>query len=440
MANYKDKLNDFFDDAAPDQGADETRVFDSKNLDQVSAEVGNTTDAGDGNKKELPFKKLDPIVEKMKSGKKEKKNKNSKNSKNSSEEGPVPVRFRKDRHTGIVGGILYFVFVVAISALLAGFGWLAATDVLALGKTEEAVEVTIPDEYDADTIADILFDKGLIKYKSLFKFYGGLSSTPLDEKVQPGTYRLYTNFDYRAIVNGLTPAGAERIPVDVTIPEGYTMRQIFTLLDERGVCKADKLWDAAANYDFDYEFLDKTTLGEEKRLEGFLFPDTYEFYLSQDPEAVIKKFLSNFNSRFDDDLREQAESMGYTVKEIVTVASMIEKEAAGDSDRATIASVIYNRLESEGFPYLQFDSTINYIIAETGEEFSTEIDSPYNTYTHEGLPAGPIANPGMAAIRAALEPEDTGYYYYALGADGEHHFFRSSDGFLEFINSDEYAG
>ncbi|MBQ6539887.1 MAG: endolytic transglycosylase MltG [Oscillospiraceae bacterium] len=440
MANYKDKLNSFFDDDAPDKGADETRVFDSQSFDAVSAGIEEIPELSKEKKSGFSIKDSMARLTQRSPKKRAARENKEKKGKKKTGESDFPLRFRNDRHTGIVGGILYFVFVVALSALLAGFGWLAATDVLALGKTEEAVEVTIPDEYDSDTIADILFDKGLIKYKSLFKFYGGLSKTPLEERVQPGTYRLYTNFDYRALVHGLTPAGAERIPVDVTIPEGYTMRQIFRLLEERGVCKATKLWDTAANYDFDYEFLDKSTLGNEKRLEGYMFPDTYEFYLSQDPESVIKKFLSNFNNRFDKKMRELAEEKGYSVSDIVIVASIVEKEAVGDIDRATIASVIFNRLNNEGFPYLQFDSTINYIINETGQEFSTEIDSPYNTYKYEGLPAGAISNPGMACINAALEPEDTGYYYYALGKDGVHHFFRSSDGFLDFVSSDEYAG
>ena len=353
-----------------------------------------------------------------------------------------PVRFRDDRRTGIIGGILYFVFVVGVSALIASFMWMATTDVLALGKPEETVEVRIPEGFDTETVTNELFNRGLIKYRWLFRFYAGLSSTPLEEKIDPGTYKLYTNYDYRALVAGMTESAGEKVYLNVTIPEGYSIRETFALLDSKGVCEADKLWDAAANTDFDYDFLEGLPKGDRKRLEGFLFPDTYEFYMDQPANDVIKKLLSNFDDRFSNKYRERAEEMGYSIRDIVTVASLIEKEAAGDADRAQIASVIYNRLDSDWFPFLNFDSTIWYIVRETGMEFSDalESDNPYNTYTQYGLPAGPIANPGLAAITAALYPADTNYYYYALDIYGEHQFFNDYDDFLWFTNSEEYGG
>ena len=126
--------------------------------------------------------------------------------------------------------------------------------------------------------------------------------------------------------------------------------------------------------------------------------------------------------------------------DVLKVASLIEREAGSDEERATIASVIYNRLESDSFPYLGLDSTIHYAIAGTDGEFSTELDSPYNSYTNAGLPPTPIANPGMSSIKAALNPDDTDYYYFALSISVTHEFFTNSDSFYAFINSEEYAG
>ncbi|MGM9522533.1 MAG: endolytic transglycosylase MltG [Oscillospiraceae bacterium] len=376
-----------------------------------------------------------------------------------------PVRRGRTKRTGCLGGIMMFLFVICISAVLACVGWMAATDVLGLDSEDAVVEVTIPksifsDEErekegeggekelktvsvaDIDCVTDVLYEQGLIKYKWLFKIYAKFSTA--DEKIKAGTYELNLNYDYRALVNGMTPSGGIRVTTDVTIPEGYTITQIVTLLSDSGVCDKNELLDALANYDFDYDFLDDSTLGDPKRLEGYLFPDTYTFYVGDTATRVINKLLTNFDNKWTDEFDTKAEALGYTMHEVLTVASMVEKEAGGDSERATIASVIYNRLENPGTQgtvgLLQIDATIYYVIADTGEAFSTEIDSPYNTYMYEGLTPGPIANPGLASIKAALDPDSTSYYYYALGKDGLHQFFQTYNGFQNFINSNEYGG
>lgn len=342
----------------------------------------------------------------------------------------------RNRRSGCLGGILYFVFVLAVSMVLASAGWIASTDVLALGKTAGEVAVSVPEDFEISDVTDMLYENGLIKYKSLFKLYATYSHA--DEKIDPGTYVLNTNYDYRALVTGMTSSGGTRIEVSVTIPEGYTMEQIFTLLEENSVCFKSKLYEAAETYDFDYDFLDGP--GDALRLEGFLFPDTYTFYMNDTPERVISKLLGNFNNKFNAEYKARAEEMGYTPRDIITVASMIEREAGSEDERAEIASVIYNRLNSGSFTHLQIDATIYYAMALTGKDFSLDLDSPYNTYVCEGLPAGPIANPGMNSIFAALYPESTDYYYYALRTDGVHEFFSSERAFNNFINSDQYGG
>ena len=333
---------------------------------------------------------------------------------------------------------MLFGFILAVSLVLASLGWLAATDVLALGKADSVVEVTVPRDYTIDSVSDVLHDAGLIKYKFLFKLYAKFSHA--DTKISGGTYQLNTNFDYRALVVGMTKSGSAKVEVEVTIPEGYSMKKIFELLEENSICYAEDLWKTAAEHDFEYDFLSSDTLGQEKRLEGYLFPDTYKFYMNDRPERVIDKFLSNFNNKFTDEMWAQADELGYTVREIVTIASIIEREAAAGDDRGDMASVIYNRLNSGDLKYLQMDSTIDYVIDATGEDFSTDIDSPYNTYKYPGLPEGPISNPGIASIQAALNPNNTSYYYFALGKDGVHHFFNSYSAHEEFVSSSEYAG
>lgn len=237
------------------------------------------------------------------------------------------------------------------------------------------------------------------------------------------------------------------------LPEGATCAQIFALLEKNGVCTAEKLGESAANTQFDYWFLEDIPYGETNRLEGFLFPDTYDFYVNDDPDRVLEKLLSNFNRKFSDDASAQLETLntalaerwtakGYdesyieahrmTIYDLVTVASMIEKETASAKESSTIASVIYNRLcDPANYPYLNVDATIVYALggvdgALTYED--TQIDSPYNTYNRTGLPAGPISNPDLSSISAALNPADTSYYYYALDdSTGLHHFSESYD-------------
>jgi UPF0755 protein len=236
----------------------------------------------------------------------------------------------------------------------------------------------------------------------------------------------------------MTPYSGGALTVKVTFPEGLNMRQMFLLLEENGVSDFDELMDAASTYKFKYSFLEDLDGGDASRLEGYLFPDTYQFYLMDDPENVIGRFLRNYATRIDEDIRYDIEHSGYTEHQILIMASIVEAEAANDTERGKIASVIYNRLRDWPEPYLGMDSTVYYGAYLLDTTFSVELDSPYNTYKRTGLPKGPICNPGMNSIRAVLYPEETNYYYFATGVDGINHFFETEEGFTEFINSDQY--
>jgi len=350
-----------------------------------------------------------------------------------------PLRGRREKRTGCVGGILFAVFVICVSVVLAVVLWFGATDVLALGKQQRAVTVVVPRGFDVDYITDMLYDNDLIKYKGLFKLYTKFSSG--FDNIVPGQYLLDGQYDYRALINGMTKRGAVRVTKDIVFPEGMTADEIFQKLENEGVCFADELWAAAQNTDFDYDFLESAPpVGEKLRLEGFLFPDTYTFYVNDTPERVLGKFLDAFNARVTNELRSSAEETGHTLLEILTIASMIEREAGSDTDRPLIASVIENRLNI-GQP-LQIDATIYYAMWLEGiptSGFSTTIDNPYNTYRAAALPPGPIASPGLKSIKAAIEPAQSNYFYYALHKDGEHKFFETYAEQQEFIRSDEYA-
>ena len=354
---------------------------------------------------------------------------------------------RKKKGFSLLGTLLYVAFVIGVSTLLAAVGWVAANDVLALNKAEHSAIITLPEDIftekevtvetdegeetrtievvDLDYVSDQLVENGIIEFKLVFRLFSVFSNA--EEKMTPGTYQLDTDMDYRAIVTNLGSNSASRQLATVTIPEGYTVDQIFQRLEESGVSTVEKLQDMAATHDYAFSFLQEIPLGDYHRLEGYLFPDTYEFYMGEDPKTVINKMLVNFDRRFTDEMRAEAQEKGYTVRDMVIIASMIERETDG-SDRATIASVIFNRWQNTGAEtagYLGVDATLVYALGRTITSEDYTADTPYNTYTNQGLPPGPISNPGMASILAAMEPEETNYYYYALGGDGTHSFFRT---------------
>ena len=364
------------------------------------------------------------------------------NPRHSREESAAPQR-RSSRRRGSSGraasfAVLYVVGVIGASVLLACLGWIAANDVLALNKEEKTVTITITEDESFGDVVNRLKDEGLIEYKWLFRLFAAFTGG--DDKVTMGTYTLNTDMDYRALLAGMSMSSATKGEVTLTIPEGYTVSQIFQLLEDNGVSTVEDLEEQAANHDYAFSFLQDIPLGDPNRLEGYLYPDTYTFNTPHSALYAINKMLVNFDARFTEELRSQVEETGYTIREILTIAALIERETDG-TDRDRIASVIYNRLDNPDAGtqgYLQIDATLSYI---NGGKVPTnadrEIDSPYNTYLYKGLPPGPIANPGMESIQAALNPADTDYFYYALGDDEVHHYFRTYNELQNFISSQE---
>lgn len=375
---------------------------------------------------------------------------------------PSAAAAKNENKSGLAGGALYFLFVISVSIILACLAWAAATDVLGFKSSDTVAqitldkdrftyqEVTVTDDdgntktkkvhyADMSYVADQLKDNGIIKYKWLFKLFGSVYNA--DEKIDPGTYELKAIYDYKALVKKMTSGSAAMVTKKITFPEGYTMRQIFKKLNAEGVCDYDELMDAAANSTFNYSFLEGTEKGDANRLEGFLFPDTYEFYEGMPAATAINKLLEVFHYKMTAEMLEWQEESGYTMREIVTIASMIEKEAANDTEQYTIASVIYNRLKKD-WP-LQIDSTTLYEYPDHEGAPTAEMlakDSPYNTRISKGLPPSPICSPGITSIRAALQPSSTNYMYYALNtATGQHEFFKTADAFNAFVATQNYG-
>lgn len=360
---------------------------------------------------------------------------------------------------------VWLLIVVAIGVTLGRMIWVIAADVLAFGKEDQVITITIDDDDTLDDVTDKLKNAGLIRYPAVFKLYADLTDVVEENAISPGTYDLNTMYDYNALVDSMHEYSPAREVVEIMIPEGYNCAQIFSLLEEKGVCTVAELEAYAANGELDdYWFLDGVERGDKYCLEGYLFPDTYKFYTNDDPERVLEKFLDDFDYRFTDLMKERItelnnhltsimSSKGYseeeiqkklvTIREIVIIASLIEKETADDSESYKISSVIYNRLYDWSYPpYLNIDAALVYAL--NGKEVLTEedkqLDNPYNTYLYMGLVPGPIANPGLNSLNAALLPEDTNYYFYALDPDINKHHFSSTqsehDNFLASLEDD----
>ena len=327
--------------------------------------------------------------------------------------------------------LVWLALIVVIGVTAGRMLWICAADVLAFGREDKQVTITI---YEADTMEDItekLHKNGLIRYKSLFNLYASISDA--EEDIKPGIYDLNTRYDYHALVNFMSPRSSREV-ITLTIPEGYTSKQIFALLEENRICTAVDAAAYAANGELnDYWFLEGVERGSENCLEGYLFPDTYEFYKNSTPREALQRMLNNFEIKFDEEMRGQIETLNskltkdYTVREITIVASLIEKESAAPGESPNIAGVIYNRLFNWGNnpSYLNIDASIVYALDGktdlTREDL--QIDHPYNTYTNIGLTPGPISNPGLSSLKAALNPESHNYYYYVLNpSTGMHQF------------------
>ncbi len=437
------------------------------------------------------------------------------------EEPPVEKRRPKKKREYWLWGLpqlassfIWLAIIITIGVTVGRIVWMCAADVLALNREPIATTVTVQDGDNMDAIAQKLKDAGLIRYPGLFKLYANI--TDAQEKIIPGTYEFKAQsdsgetmlYDYMALVTVLSPRHSSMVIVDdLRIPEGYTSAQIYELLEAKKICTAAEmehfltvqmtvaeegqtLTEAQKEDNAlvkqreklfkKYWFLEGETLEGKYALEGYLFPDTYDFYENDDPARVFEKLLNAFNVAVTDKMKDNLTKLNewteemmkkngygdsyikehrYTIREIVIIASMIEKESASTVESFAISSVIYNRLNNaKKYPTLDIDATLIYSL---GRQELTEADkadetNPYNTYKNSGLPPTAICNPSQNSLAAALDPEETVkmddegepildkngnttrvyYYFYAYNPDtGRHHFSQTYNEHQKFLDS-----
>lgn len=304
----------------------------------------------------------------------------------------------------------------------------------------EPVTFTIEQGMGSSAIADRLQEEGLIRNSLLFKGY--LRYVGEGSRFMAGTYEAAPGISYDELIARLNAGDVvKEETVTFTIPEGFTAKQIADRLAaawEQEVSVFRTLLDTG-------EGLEEPAVlgipaGEDlrHRLEGYLFPETYELKKDSTPEQVVQAMMTQLERKLDSipDWEEKLAERGLTLHELLTVASLVEREVVVDSERALVAGVIYNRLE-EG-QMLQIDATVQYVLEQPKERLlykDLEVESPYNTYLHEGLPPGPISSPGLSSIEAALSPEASDYFYYVTKKDGtqEHLFGKTYQEHLDNI-------
>ncbi len=327
-------------------------------------------------------------------------------------------RFEEERARKNRRMLIRAIISIGVAALVI-FGGYFYADYIPKGKGETVV-VTIPKGAGTVRIAKELKNNNLINSEGFYRIMSKLRG--VDSKYNFGKYEIARGAGYEKIFKILTQPSTNIDAVRVTIPEGYEIYRIADLLEEKGLIDKDKFYYLVDYGTFDYDFV-KEIPQRPSRLEGYLFPDTYEF-VPNDEYGIINEMLGRFEQVFSK-YKDEIDKTGMTMDEIITLASIVEREAQGDVDRDKVASVFHNRIKSADYPYLQSCATVQYVLKERKPVLSladTKIDSPYNTYINKGLPIGPIASPGEKSIAATINPADTDYLFFVMGSDGKHHF------------------
>lgn len=293
------------------------------------------------------------------------------------------------------------------------------------------VKIIIPSSSSTTKIGEILYENGLIKNQLIFKYQ--VKTKGVGGKLKAGEYTLSTGMNLDDIIDNLTKGGKSRNTVRFTIPEGYELKQMAEKLSNEGIVNKDIFLQLAShkeNFEDKYTFLKE--IDDKQSLEGFLFPSTYEIYVGSTEEEIIEKMLDEFEKVYKEDVEPKLKDLNLTLNEAVTLASIVEREGKVNEERPLMSAVFHNRL-NKGM-MLQSCATVQYILGERKEVLTNEdtrIESPYNTYIHEGLPPAPIASPGEASLIAAVNPADVDYLFFVLTGNGTHTFTKTYEEHLK---------
>lgn len=327
--------------------------------------------------------------------------------------------------------IVWVLAVLCISVTLSIFALRSMNDLVGFSKESHEIQVTIPEGSSLSDIADILKEKGVIDEPFAFEVYATIKKKA--DMLSSGTFTLNSNLGYDQIFQVMKIVDTNTVEtVTLTFYEGMKATEIAKKLAENGVCDYDEFMKLVDTAELEYDFVDQMSANSYvyHKWEGYLFPDTYEFYVGASPKSVLTKFVDNFSNKISAYYDRMSE-MGLKLSDAMALASVIQSEAGLKEDMCNVSSVFHNRLvPGSGFGYLQSDVTYFYYRDEiepyvTDKALDTEYHTSYDTYYKSGYPVGPICNPGLDAIEAALYPADTGYYYFVTDLEGNFYYART---------------
>ena len=326
---------------------------------------------------------------------------------------------------------LRYILILAIVGVLIVGGGLGALYLIpnTFAQDDGTQVLVIEKGQTGSEIADMLFERGLIRSTQGFKLWLYLSGT--NDKLQTGHYQIPNKVTVRELISLLQEGHVESIRV--TIPEGYTVGDIAIVLEKNQIMKAKDFLAEAKTF-VPYPYM-KGTRPATYPVEGFLFPSTYEIPVGATPREVIQMVADEMNRYLTPAVKKQIQAQHMSIHDFVTLASIVERESLFDADRPTIAGVFKKRL-AHGIP-LQSDATISYVLGYAKENVTigdTQLQSPYNTYVSKGLPPGPIANPGKKSLDAVLHSENTDYLYFVADKEGHNHFSKTYEEHLAEVN------
>lgn len=344
-------------------------------------------------------------------------------------------RKKKKQRNRLPGVLILTTFIFGLSIVLSmviiGYG----KDMLGIGKSDRTQLMVVPEGATTDDIANMLKNEGIIKSPKAFKLFSRLRKA--DGLYIPGEHFVRPNMAYETIIKELTSEQVEEQgeTVEVTFPEGITLMDAAKKLEENNICSADDFIFYFNSGGYGFEFEEKLPLNTSlkfQRMEGYVFPDTYFFYEGMDPEQVCQKIYLNFDSKMTPERYARMEELGYSLDQIITFASIVQKEAATQDVMIKVASVFWNRLEDpEMFNgLLQSDPTTNYaedVIKPNMEVLDMTIANSYDTYKSAGLPPGAICNPGLAAIDAVLEKFESDDYFFVANINTKITYFAKTN-------------
>ncbi|MDR0991749.1 MAG: endolytic transglycosylase MltG [Ruminococcus sp.] len=345
-------------------------------------------------------------------------------------EEPRRKRKRKSSAMHLVAALLFAAVIVSLSVLGAVMLLGVGREIMGLGRTDSEIVLDIPEDMTTDELADLLLSEGIIENKEYFLYFTRVRSL---RTLVSGFHEFRPNMTYGEIADELQATATdneERIEISVTFPEGIRLSDAAARLENAGVCSADEFISTFNSIDLGYSFEERTTnnIYEFYRMEGYCFPDTYNFYEDENVKSVVQKIFRNTENKLTPDILARADDLGLTQDELMTFASIVQLEVPSRTDMRRVASVFWNRQNDDSFYPKRFESCttspyIDEVIKVRADYADPNMLEAYDTYSIIGLPPGPICNPGLEAINAVLYPSETDYFYFCSNLDTKETFF-----------------